>query len=465
MFKLLVFLFTLSILTGSPEGIALPLSVEQKIEEAISKADRGAQVGIFVLAPDGQTCYQRSGEKRFVPGSVSKLFVAAAALDLMGADYRFETRLVTKAPLRKNTLFGNCYLVASGDPSFDFLGLERLIKSLKAKGINRIRGDFCLDLTLFDEVIQGPGWMWDEEPSFWCSPLGALNVEHNCISFELSPDVQGSSPCSFHLYPPVEGVEISNQCNIKNKEQPLKVRRLPGDHFEISGFMRPASKKVLLRVPFSASHLFAQAILKKLFKELHIQITGEIKVKAAPRYSTQLAVHRSSHLADIIKVMLKESDNLYADALFKKIGHVRYRAQGTWQTGREALCEFLEKRVGLDPTDMVILDGSGMSRYNLVSPKQMALFLQWVDQKFPFGAEIKKGLPIAGVDGTLKRRMKKTSLEAQILAKTGTMTGVSSLCGFLKEDFIFAIFVNGYVTQGRLIKKEIEDEICHAIAN
>lgn len=465
MFKPLAFLFILSILTHSPEGIALPLSVEQKIEEAIVKADRGAQVGIFVLSPDGRTCYQRNGEKRYVPGSVSKLFVAAAALDLMGADYRFETSILTKAPIKKDALLGNCYLVASGDPSLNFLGLERLIKGLKAQGIDKIKGDFCLDLTLFDEVIQGPGWMWDEEPGFWCSPLGALNVEHNCISFELSPDVQGSSPCSFRLYPPVEGVEILNQCNISNKEQPLKVRRLPGDRFEISGSMRRSSKKVRLSVPFSSPHLFAQAILKRLFKELQIQITGQIKIKAAPRDSTQLAVHRSIPLSDIIRVMLKESDNLYADALFKKIGHVRCKAQGTWQTGREALCEFLEKRVGLDPTDMVVLDGSGMSRYNLLSPKQMVLFLQWVDQKSPFGAEIKKGLPIAGVDGTLKRRMKKSGLEAQIFAKTGTMKGVSSLCGFLKEDFIFAIFVNGYVKRGRLIKKEIEEEICDAIAN
>ncbi len=456
---LLAFLLSTSLLIGASE----PISIQKRVEQIIEQSAPMAQVGIVALSLKGEGAYHRNPDKLYVPGSALKLFVAAAALDLMGPDYCFATQIVTQGVVENEALVGDCYLIASGDPSLDLPGLTKLILGLKARGIKKIKGNFLLDVSLFDDIAQGPGWMWDEKPSFWCSPLDALNVEHNCIFFEIGPGLEMGQPCRVHVYPEFEGLEIINRSETGNKKEQIEVRRLSTHRFELVGCMGLLEEKVHRYVPACPPRLLAQNLLTTLLRQNQIELEGTIEEGKAPRSRAVLATYQSKPLSELLKQLLKQSDNLYADALFKKIGAIRYQKQGTWHTGRRAMCEFLRKKVGLNTERMVIVDGSGTSRYNLLSPKQMALFLQWVDRDFPQGKWIKQALARGGVDGTLKNRMRTPDLKNKVLGKTGTMTGISSLCGFLGEEIALVIFVNSYVQSGRGIKKNLEDQVCKAL--
>lgn len=446
-------------LCGGEQSVSLQKGIQQVIEGVDSKA----QVGIVALSLRGEGSYHHNGDKRYVPGSVLKLFIAAAALDVMGVDYRFETRIVTDGVVKQGALAGNCYLIASGDPSLDFTGLAKLIRGLKAQGIRRIKGDFLIDVSVFDDVVQGPGWMWDEKPSFWCSPLGALNVEHNCLAFEIGPGSVVGCPCRVSVYPYFDSLELINHSTTGNRCHTVEVRRLSDHQFEVVGSMGLFEEKVRRLLPMRTPLSFSETLVKTLLRQHQIWIEGKIRVGKSPRCGVVLTSHLSKPLSELLKPLLKESDNLYADALFKKIGAIRYCRQGTWQTGKDAVYEFLEKKVGLDTSMMVIVDGSGTSRYNLLSPEQVGLFLKWVHRDCAGGKWIKGALALGGVDGTLKNRMKTADLKAQVIGKTGTMTGVSSICGFLGEEIAFVIFVNGHVKSGREIKKHLEDEVCRVL--
>lgn len=427
-------LVVLLVFMASIQGAALediPAYIKSAIEKTIESVDSTAQVGVEVVGLDGSYLYKRNEDKRYVPGSSLKLFVAAAALDILGADYRFETRIVSDGRVSDGVLDGNCFLIASGDPSLDVQGLEDLVLKMKLKGVNRIIGDLVLDLSVFDDVELGPGWMWDEAAAFWCSPLGALNVEHNCVAFHVKPGEKVGRRCNVSFYPECEGVHIVNRSETLLSGGSAEMRRLVDGRFELVGALGVDDKSLCIKLPVRVPHLFAADVLMGLFAKHQIAFEGNVVVGSCPKIVTKLGAHRSEPLKEILKVVLKNSDNLYADALFKKVGQTRFGYPGTWLNGSKAVREFLSQKVGLDVSEMVVLDGCGVSRYNLVSPNQMVSFLTWVHGKFAYGEELKAALSISGVDGAMKKRMKAPFLMSKVRAKSGTMTGVSSLCGYL----------------------------------
>lgn len=452
----------------SGQGLAISDKIsfiESAIEKVIETGDPTAQVGIMAVSLNGSETYEKNSDKRYVPGSSLKLFVAVAALDLLGFNYQFETQIVTDGTISKGELDGNCYILASGDPSLGIAGLEELVHAIKSKGVNRIKGNLILDVSVFDHVELGPGWMWDEEPNFWCSPLSALNVEHNCVVFEVQPGQKLGSPCCVRLYPECEKIVIVNSSKTIKSGNTLRMHRLNDGRFEVVGMMGFDDQPQICRLPVRVPHVFAGEVLKKIFIKNQIQFEGKVKLGTCLKRVTQLGVHRSAKLGELMKTVLKNSDNLYADAIFKKLGQARYGSPGSWEKGSKAIREFLEKKVGLDAHEMIILDGCGASRYNLISPKQMVAFLKWIHESFAYGKDLKNALAIGGIDGTLRKRMTAPQLIAKVRAKSGTMTGVSALCGFIKDDVAFAIFVNGYVKSSREIKGKIEDAICHVLIN
>ncbi len=364
--------------------------IYHSIEGVIRSVDPTALVGVKVVSLDkGVVLYERNAQCRFVPASSLKLFTAAAALEQLGADDRFETMVKVDGVIDKGVVKGNCYLVGSGDPSLkgtDFIGL------VEGMDVREIQGDLILDMSCFEDGPMGPGWMWDEEPGYWCVPLSALNVEHNFVG----------------------GAVVT---------QP---------------------------------ELLAATLFKELLDRKGILLRGELKLGRAPEGSVCLTRHFSEPMSELIKVVLQNTDNLYSNCIFKRMG-------GSWEKGRKSVESFMRDVIGLDVEKMRIVDGSGLSRYNLASPDQMMTFLK----RMHSNRFLKTALPVGGEVGTLKRRM--LSFRGRVAAKTGSMTGVSSLCGFVTtetgEELAVAIFVNGYMKEGREIKVKLEDEICHILIN
>lgn len=346
--------------------------LQERIEGVIAERDPTALVGIEVYAVrKGKVIYAQNSERRFLPGSCLKVISGLAALDQLGEDFCFETKLVS---------VGNKgFLVGSGDPSFGFADLEELVLQFKGD-------ELLIDSDVFEGPVMGPGWMWDEEPAYWCVPMNGLNLEHNFIEGRV-----------------VERPEV-----------------------------------------------LAAVIAGGLMERRGMKV--RVGLGKAPQNGEVIAVHRSEPLGELLKVSLKDSDNLYPECIFRKLG-------GSWEKSAEVVKGFLKERIGLDPEQLRIVDGSGLSRYNLITPHQMVEVLKGRQGSRVF----REALSVAGVDGTLRNRMR----ELYVSGKTGSMTGVSCLCGYLMTEkageLIFAIFMNNYVKEGREIRA-MADEICRLLS-
>ena len=191
-------------------------------------------------------------------------------------------------------------------------------------------------------------------------------------------------------------------------------------------------------------------------------------MKAARPSDTLLAQHDSLPLKAIIKEMIKESDNLMTNAVFKKLGSTYFQSRGTWQNSLQALKKILETTTHIDFTQNLINDGAGLSRYNLLSPKQLSKALYYAYRKSSINAAFVDALPIAGIDGTMAYRLQDQRKKNRIRAKTGSMTGVTSLAGYIATKHhgpvSFVIMVNGFV-KPRKPYIFLQDQICRYLVN
>jgi D-alanyl-D-alanine carboxypeptidase/D-alanyl-D-alanine-endopeptidase (penicillin-binding protein 4) len=446
-------------------------SLQNGIERIIRNADPEVHIGVEVMSlKNGQKLYQKSSNHLFMPASCLKLFTGAVALHQLGVDYRFETKLFTDGKVEGKTLKGNLYLKGSGDPELNVRDLEELAFQLKLHNIQKIEGDLYIDNTLFDGLPQGPGWMWDEGAERWNSPMDALTLNHNCIDLWVKPSEKMGTPPLVYLFPKTDYVAIDNRAATTAQEDNLFVERRwmqKENVIDVKGKIAANKETRSYSIPIEDPPFFAAHIFRDILAKAGFALKGKIEIKETPKKATLLATHTSRPLSLIVEEMMKSSDNLIADCLFKKVGEARYGAPGTWQKGSQAMREFLAMNVGLNIEKMVMMDGSGLSRYNLISAHQFVEFLSWMHKQFTCCSEFVSALPISGVDGTLGGRM--VNAGGKVRAKTGSMTGVSSLSGYLTtkdgETLAFSILQNGFTGKTAEYKAQIEDEICTFLAN
>ena len=216
-------------------------------------------------------------------------------------------------------------------------------------------------------------------------------------------------------------------------------------------------------------HVYTGYVFKDALAKAGIVFKGKVEARKTPQDASVLGVHDSRPLSHIVEEMVKHSDNLYADCLFKKVGEHRFGAPGTWQKGSQAVRAFLRDTLKMDTDKMVILDGSGLSRYNLISAREFVEFLGWMHKQFDCSSEFMASLAIGGVDGTLMGRLTEENQKGRVRAKTGFMTGISSLTGYLTtrngEVLAFAILQNGFTGEAEKYKREVEDAICSFLMN
>ncbi|NGX39820.1 MAG: D-alanyl-D-alanine carboxypeptidase DacC [Chlamydiae bacterium] len=445
--------------------------LERGIDQIISPVDKNVHIGIEILSlKSGLRLYEKNAHKLFVPASSVKLFTAGAALSLLGPDFTFETNLLTDGSIDGSTLKGNLYLQGSGDPSFSLKDLEQMVLELRLRQVEKIEGDLIVDNFAFDDVRWGPGWMWDDTQSSCYAPMNALTINENCLRIWIKPAEKVAQPPKVFAFPRTRFVRIENHALTDKKKSTLTLEsnlKEGRNTVEIIGEIPQKSALQSHLIPLQGSHFYAVTLLQSILKKSGITWTGKIQVREVPDSATSLATNRSSSLAMLLHKAMEESSNLYTDLFFKKIGQVASSSQGTWKNGKEALHRHLEVDAGLDTSDMVILDGSGLTRYNLASPHQFVTYLRWIYEKFPYSAEYLSALPIGARTGTLKNRYSKDL--PLLRAKTGRMTGITSLCGFIRtqdqEPLAFAILISGFTEKTSKYKTEVEDAICTFLGN
>ena len=465
-----IFAFESKIKEKSPEK-----SLKKNIESVIFHADPTAQVGIKIISlKDGNTLFEKNSNEKFIPGGSLKIITAAAALQLLGPNFCFETNLYTNGFVDKGVLKGDLFLQGSGDPSLTGNNLDNLIFELKLLNVKEIEGDLVFDATEFDDLPLAPGWMWDEKLLYRDAPVDALIINHSCVNVWVKPSQLITMAPLVRIQPEIPGIVIENNAsmgNINRKKNTIQVSTkniIQKDVIHIEGLMSLKSKTILYRIPVKNPQLYAATEFSERLKSNGIKHFGKIRFEEMQKNIKYLATHRSNSMFDLTMHMLKNGDNLFANCFFKKVGRNKYGKPGTWPNGSQAIRDFLEELNEPLYAKAVILDGSGESAYNMITPNQMVSLLEWVDKEFIYAPELISSLSLSGLDPSLRKRFGSKHMKNKIRAQVGTLKGVSSICGYVttrdSETLAFAIMINGFIKKPREIKEEIEDRVCDLLA-
>jgi len=415
-------------------------------ENILAKVNGKASVGIKLQSvKNGEVMFAQNTHKLLVPASNAKIFTAVAALTYLGPDYVFNTQLLTSPKTvlanNQNTLNGDLYVKFSGDPSLTSADLSQLFATLKQRGINRINGHVYIDDSVFSGSSLGPGWLWTDTRYCYSAPISGVIIDHNCPRFLYQPKANKVAYNCGHKFSKRGSKHVRRKSclRVRHKASPYYVQRV-------------------LHNP----HEYAKGLVDQLLAQQHISVTGEISRASANKNMQIVASHRSEPLSELLTKMLKESDNLFADAIFKKLGSVYFDESGNWENGSLAVKHILTEKAHLNMNNLRLVDGSGMSRYNLVTADEVTDLLNYAYHRLPYATDFIQALPVGGIDGTLARRMHKMDLRGRVRAKTGTMHSVTALSGYLEtthdDVLVFSIIFNGFYGSGRYYRA-ISDEL------
>lgn len=442
----------------------------------------GAIWGVLVKSlRTGEIIYKRNPDKLLQPASNMKLFTSAAALLLLGPDYSYETNILANGEIKNGKLEGDLIIQGSGDPTISnrfYSGnptklFEEWADSLKFVGINEISGNIYGDDSSFDNVGLGKGWISDYEWNWFSAPSGALSFNDNSVELKV---VAGNLnfPAQVFVTPNTQYITVLPKVITVDdySNQSISVSRLRGTNLiSISGRIRKNSQPIINHVSISNPTLFFLTVFREILESKGIAIKGRISgIENAEKTIiiedlTPLLKHESVPLSLILKELNKNSNNFYAEQLLKTIG-LEEIGYGTSENGVHA-CKSLFNSMGINPNNMVMVDGSGLSRLDLVTPRQIVNLLTYMYKSEEF-QKFYDSLPIGGVDGTLVDRMKKTSAQNNVRAKAGYNDNVSSLSGYLKtvsgEPLAFSIIVNNFLAPSSLANY-IEDNVCNRLVN
>lgn len=401
-----------------------------------------------------------NGGTLLVPASVAKLVSVATAADAVGWDYRYATTLRATGPIEDGVLRGDLLVVGSGDPSIGGRAgddLSTWVEAVKAAGIHRIEGRIIGDDDLVDEPRPQLAWAWDDLGYATGALFGALNLAENRSTVTIAPGPSSGAPAVVTVDPRFGFRVVTNRVATGPPGSPqlLWPEQRPGDpSLTIAGSIPAAAPPALLTVAVGNPTLwFASALKSRMIRD-GIDVSGDAvdidDVVPAPSRdaATLIYTHRSRTLAEITQPLLKDSINLYAEALMRL-----NTAPGSFPTNDAAL-EGLRQRLdawGVPTVSYQIVDGSGLSRRDAISADAVLSLLERMADstgQSPFVA----GLPIAGVDGSLSTRMKGTPAENNVRAKTGTMSNIRSLAGYVTtrdgERLAFVILINNFEGTG-----------------
>lgn len=440
-----------------------------------SEALDGSGAAILIVSLDhGDTLYRREADRLFTPASNRKLFTAASALHHLGPEYRFHTALLATGPIDGDTLRGDLVLVGRGDPDLVTEDLAALADTLVNCGVRVVSGDVRADASWFDEIEWGSGWMWDDGPYWEFAYFSALTLNDNAVEVRVVPGERVGDPVRVSIDPPTEYVAVGVAATTATigAEPTLSIDRSwtpPENIIHVTGDVPADADSVIAVRTVEDPALYAVTVLSELLDARGVVIQGEVRHQpliGAP--ADTIAMHTSGPLAESLGNMLKESDNLTAEQLVKVVGAEVEGPPGSHEAGLAAERVFLAEAVGIDTLDLNLADGSGVSRYNLGTARQTIRLLSYMaNREEALSRPWMDALPVAGRDGTLESRMVGTAADGRARAKTGTLSGVSALSGYVPgavgERFAFSMVME-FFTGPAGPRRAIQDSIVAALA-
>ena len=434
--------------------------------------------GVKVVSLDsGRMLFEHNAGKLLKPASNNKLFTGALALDRLGPDFRIKTSLHAAArPDEAGVLRGDLLVYGRGDPSFAsrFPGkggtnlLASLVETLVTADVKRIEGDLVGDESYFQGPPLGATWAWDDLQYYYGAEVSALTAQENVVDLVLRPGARPGDPCRVELSPRTTYLAFSNRTEtMATGVTTVQLYRPVGENVVyLSGRMATNAPPQVDAVAVHDPARWFLTLFQEALAQRGISVSGgcrtvnwldrQIDPVAWP-HLVELASTDSAPIGDIVKRMMKPSQNLYAQLLLLQVGVREAKSAGrgltTEEAGLIAMNKFLAE-AGVRKGDALLEEGSGLSRGALVAPDAIVALLRFMDQH-RHAAVFRDSLPIAGVDGTLRRRFKDTPAAEKLLAKTGTLRHVTALSGYVTtkagERLAFAILLNNHdgETSGR----------------
>ena len=431
----------------------------------------GDTVSIGILVKDqktGETLYSKNAAHYFMPASNEKLFTAFSALDYLDKDFTYKTQLfVDTTKIQNGILNDNVYLQFSGDPTFTLTQLDNLIRALKVAGVNQINGNIVIDDSAFDQVTISPGSTWDDKDYCWGAPVNAINVQGNCVVATIAPAKEPGALAIMSLPDFPQSMQFINtaKTGANNAACILDTKRTSPSSYTISGCVQASSKPQVIAMAIDNPRVNLQFLLFYLLNKNQISNTQNFRYEKAFVLPNILATESSLPLLTLITTMMKESDNGISNSLFKTMGSLNKKESGSFENGSETVRNILSKSLQIEIPKTTLIDGNGGSRYDFLTPEQIVMLLQKTYNS-RHAKNFIAALPIGGVDGTLKARMKDASTHGNVFAKTGSETAVNTLSGYLqtqkKHTLVFSIMINGFVDLPNRYQ-DLQDQLCAAM--
>ena len=458
-------------------------------DPAAQKAFYGA---LIVDRETGDTIYELNADHFFTPASNAKIFTTAFALSALGPAHQFRTTLESSGTLGEDgKLHGDLVLVGRGDPDIANVKLpyagrvehegptEKILAELAdaavAKGLREVDGDVVGDDSYFPYDPYPAGWSIGDQFFNFGAPVSAISFNENTVGIIVTPGARAGDPATFITDPAAAagGISVHFVTGPPGDEPDVGVGRQPGENFIFFRGTIPAGHDPMrFEMAMTDPSGVAARTLRELLEARGVVVTGAVRVQHAPppvscisrdatfvhpdclvpspQYASVLAEHLSPPLIESVQLTNKVSQNLHAELMLRTVAREK-GGYGATDAGLWLEQDFL-KTAGVADGDVVLSDGSGLANDDLVTPRAAVALLRYAAAQ-PWGKDYIASFPVAGNDGTLENRMKDTPASGMILAKTGTLDHVHSLCGFATtlsgESLVFAIFANNNPQKGR----------------
>lgn len=436
---------TLSALTAA----LAPLETDPIFQSSVA----GVQV---VRVDTGEIVYSYGDDQPLIPASTMKVVTAATALRTLGPTWRFPTWILYDGELDGGVLKGNLYIKGQGDPTMVIERMWRMVRDLKLRGINEVKGDIIFDDSYFADTTLLPGWNKQEDieagPTYF-APLGALSLNYNIATIVIRPGAGSGQAAIAEFDTPTPAVVIDNQLvtGSRNSRMRLDVERAVDPEtgkittFTLKGTV-PAEAEPE-RVYRTLTDPLGNYIggFDNMLKAHDIKVKGRLYAGTTSKKAELLLRFDSETLAEVLGEMNKQSNNFMAEQILRSVGAEAKGLPGTTQKGVEVIQDYLAQ-IGISATEYRLVNGSGLSREIGLRPSQINKVLVDMWHNVAVGPEFLTTLAVGGRDGTLRSRFRDDDLLGRVRGKTGTLSGVHCLAGYVyavdHQVYAFSFMVN-----------------------
>lgn len=442
--------------------------LSSRINSLLKTLPEGSEVGISVYdLTDKKSLYTYRDIKLSRPASTMKLLTAITALSRSDADEPFRTEVWYNGVIEHDTLRGDLYVVGGFDPEFDELSMDTLIDVIITSPFSVIDGRIYGDISMKDSLYWGSGWAWDDTPEAYQPYLSPLMYHKGMVTVTAAPGAVQGDTARVSCYPESSYYSLSNATRTRTPSAgKFTVTRgwlENKNNITVTGNVE-GRRSADINV-FSSQDFFMHAFLEKLRgKGIEVPLNYAFSV-FTPDSSSVCMVRSECSVQEVVTQIMKESDNLSAEALLCRLG-----AQATgkkYVSAKEGIAEIKKmiKQLGHNPDQYKIADGCGLSNYDYLSPALLVDFLKFAYSRTDVFQKLYKALPIAGVDGTLKYRMQQGKAYKNVHAKTGSYTAINALAGYLKaangHEIAFTIMNQNVLSAAKA--REFQNKVCEVL--